>query len=115
MHMDSSGTRRKAESLLREVTGEAFTEEVRGELGFGSHPLLFRNLPASLFQTSFSSIGPTRHHFINILGNILNSLPSCIFITSSRLCQALGDPGVPGDQAQEPMGVDPPANAQRGS
>lgn len=83
--MDASGTRRKPDSFLHEVTGEAFTEEGRGELGFGHHPLLFPTLPAFLFQPSFSSIDPARHHFNGILGNTHNSLPSSLFTTSARI------------------------------
>ena len=33
--------------------------------------------------------------------------------SSSTFCHVPGDPGIPGNQTQEPMGVDPPANAQR--
>ena len=83
--IDASGTRRKPDSFLHEVTGEAFTEEGRGELGFAHHPLLFPTPPAFLFQASFSSVDPTRHHFNGILGNAHVSLPSSLFTTSARI------------------------------
>lgn len=46
---------------------------------------------------------------------LTSSSPLLLLLSSSSssiFCQAPGDPGVPGNQAQEAMGVDPPANAE---